>query len=177
MEIRSSFWLRMLLASGIASNILSSAAVAQAGRAGTDPSRSGAMPLTITNTSSSAAASAEGWRIRNVTFYKRNWGVDIVGVRLVSSGHMLEFRYRIVDAAKAVPLNDKKMNAYLIDETTGVRLTVPVMEKIGQLRQTAEPKNDKTYWMVFANEGKIVKSGNKVDVAIGKFHVDGLVVE
>jgi hypothetical protein len=177
MNTRSSLRIRMLRAAALASSILASAVIAQTVHAGADTDSSRAKPPVVTTASSSNVLSAEGWRIRNATFYKRNWGVDIVGVRLVSSGHMIEFRYRVLDAAKAAPVNDKKATPYLTDEKTGARLTVPVMEKIGQLRQTAAPKNDQMYWMVFANEGKIVESGNKVDLAIGKFRVNGLVVE
>jgi hypothetical protein len=175
--MRSSISLRVLLAMTIAGSILATATLAQTGHAGTDPNRSGSQPAVSQSTTVSTASMNEGWRIRNATFYKRNWGVDIVGVHLVTSGHMLEFRYRVVDAQKAAPINDKKANAFLIDEKTGTRLTVPVMEKIGQLRQTAEPKSDQTYWMVFANEGKIVRPGDKVDIVIGQFQVNGLIAD
>ena len=115
--------------------------------------------------------------MRNSTFFQRNWGIEIIGVRVVSSGHMLEFRYRILDATKAAPVNDKRITPFLIDEKTGARLTVPVMDKVGALRQSSEPKNDQTYWMVFANEGKIVRRGDKVDLSIGKFQAEGIVVD
>ena len=65
----------------------------------------------------------------------------------------------------------------LLDEKSGSRLTVPVMEKVGQLRQTAPPKEGQVYWRVFANEGKIVKPGDLVDVVIGSFRAEGLPAE
>lgn len=173
---RTSTWLRMLLAFTIAGSSLATA-LAQTGAAGTVPVRSGRRPALASTTNPSAAVSNEGWRMRNATYYKRDWGVDIVGVRLVTSGHMLEFRYRVLDAQKAARVNKKQANAFLIDEKTGARLSVPVMEKIGQLRQTAPPENGKTYWMVFANEGKIVHPGDKVDISIGEFHLHGLAVD
>jgi len=73
--------------------------------------------------------------------------------------------------------NKQQANAFLIDEKSGARLNVPVMGKIGQLRQTAAPEDGKTYWMVFANEGKIVDPGDKVDISIGEFHLHGLAVD
>jgi hypothetical protein len=176
MEVRRSISLRLLLGLTFAGSTFASATLAQTGHAGTDSFRSGNQPA-VSSTTLASPSSNEGWRIRNSTFYKRNWGVDIVGVHLVSSGHMLEFRYRVLDAAKAAHVNNKKDNPFLIDEKTGTRLTVPVMEKIGQLRQTAEPKNDTTYWMIFANEGKIVRPGDKVDISIGNFHLRGLAVD
>ena len=54
---------------------------------------------------------------------------------------------------------------------------VPTMEKVGQLQQTSPPKSKQVYWMVFANESKIVKPGNLVEAVIGRFRADGLVVQ
>ena len=168
--------LRMLLAFSIAGSSFATT-LAQSGAAGTVPARSGAQPVLSVPATASAALANRAWRMRNATYYERDWGVDIVGVRLVTSGHMLEFRYRVLDADKAARVNKKQAHAFLIDEKSGARLTVPVMEKIGQLRQTAAPENNKTYWMVFGNEGKIVRPGDKVDISIGEFHLHGLPVE
>jgi hypothetical protein len=117
------------------------------------------------------------WHEREGVLYKRNWGVDIIGVHLVASGSMLEFRYRVLDAKKAKELNDKRWNPYLLDKATGAKLAVPQMEKIGRLRQTATPQVGRIYWMMFGNPGKRVKPGSQVSVVIGDFRVDGLVVE
>lgn len=114
---------------------------------------------------------------RGDTFYKRLWGIDNVVVRETSSGLMIRFSYRVADAEKAKVLNDKKAIPYLIEEKTGAALQVPMMEKVGQLRQTATPQNGREYWMVFANKGQFVKPGSRVDIVIGKFRVNGLVVE
>jgi hypothetical protein len=82
-----------------------------------------------------------------------------------------------VDAEKAAPVNDKKEPAYLYDEKTHARLEVPVMEKVGMLRQTGKAENGKICWMVFSNKGNFVKPGSRVDVIIGKFRAHGLMVE
>ena len=109
--------------------------------------------------------------------YRRLWGVDNMEVREVSSGFMLRFSFRVVDASKAKALNDKKNTPYLIDETTKIKVEVPNMEKIGQLRQTAAPENGREYWMIFSNDGLFVKPGSRVDIVIGNFRVNGLMVE
>ena len=96
---------------------------------------------------------------------------------MVSSGFMLRFSFRVLDADKAKVLNDKKNTPYLIDETTNTKMEVPAMEKIGKLRQTAAPENGRQYWMIFSNRGLVVKPGNRVDIVIGNFRVNGLVVE
>jgi len=65
----------------------------------------------------------------------------------------------------------------LIDPKAGVQLVVPSMEKIGQLRQSSTPEVGKSYWMAFSNKGRLVKRGDRVNVVIGKFRADGLVVD
>jgi hypothetical protein len=55
---------------------------------------------------------------------------------------------------------------------------VPSMENVGQLRQA--PQNidaGKSYWMAFSNSGRLIKPGDRVDIAIGNFHAHGLLVE
>jgi hypothetical protein len=90
---------------------------------------------------------------------------------------MIRFSYRVIDGEKATAVNDKKATPYLIDEAAHVKLVVPMMEKVGQLRQSAAPESGKSYWMVFSNKGGFVKQGDRVSVEIGKFRVDGLVIE
>lgn len=113
---------------------------------------------------------------RGADFYRKRWGIDNVVVKETSSGALIRFSYRVVDAQKAALVNDKAMTPYLIEERTGLALQVPTMEKVGQLRQTAAPENGREYWMVFSNKS-IVKRGSKVDVVIGSFRIEGLVVE
>ena len=115
--------------------------------------------------------------MRASQYYGAVWGVDSFSVKLVESGEIIRFSYRVLDAAKAEKLNDKKADPFLIDPRAGVRLVVPTMEKIGQLRQTATPEAGKSYWMAFSNKGRIVKRGSRVSVEIGLFRVDGLVVQ
>jgi hypothetical protein len=107
----------------------------------------------------------------------RRFGVDHLRVRYISSGSSLEFRYRVVNPDKAQMLTDKRAKPVMIDETTGNKLEVPTMEKIGELRQTATPEEGREYWMVFANRGKLVSPGQRVDVVIGPFRAEGLTVE
>jgi hypothetical protein len=110
-------------------------------------------------------------------YYGLVWGVDSLRVKSVESGELIRFTYRVLDADKAQSLNDKKNEPVLIDPRAGVKLVVPSLEKVGQLRQSATPESGKSYWMGFSNKGRIVKPGDRVNVVIGKFHADGLVVE
>lgn len=109
--------------------------------------------------------------------YQLVWGVDSLSVRLVESGEVVRFSYRVLDPDKALALNDKRSEPSLIDPGAGVTLVVPAMEKIGPLRQAGPPEAGKAYWMAFSNKGRPVKKGDHVDVVIGQFRAQGLVVD
>jgi len=110
-------------------------------------------------------------------YYEGVWGVDSLTVKYTESGEIIRFSYRVIDPEKAAPLNDKKTEPSLIDPKAGVKLVVPQMEKIGQLRQSSAPVAGKQYWMAFSNSGRRVRRGDRVDVEIGNFRAQGLVVE
>jgi hypothetical protein len=110
-------------------------------------------------------------------FYKTVWGVDSLNVKWVESGEMIRFSYTILDPDKAAQLNDKKANPLLLDESARVSLVVPSLEKVGQLRQSGTPEAGRSYWMVFSNKHRVVKQGDHVSIVIGKFRVDGLIVQ
>jgi hypothetical protein len=109
--------------------------------------------------------------------YQLIWGIQDMHVRETASGSIIRFSYRVVDAAKAKVLNDPKLNPVLIDSNSGDKLTVPETENAGKLRQVADPEVGREYWMVFLNNSRFVKPGSKVDIKIGTFRADGLVVE
>jgi hypothetical protein len=110
-------------------------------------------------------------------YYRLIWGVDSLGVKWTESGEIIRFSYRALDPVKAKALNDKKSEPSLIDPRAGVSLVVPSMEQVGQLRQSADPEEGKSYWMAFSNKGRLVKRGDRVSVVIGQFRADGLVVD
>jgi len=117
------------------------------------------------------------WHARQGVKFQRTWGVDIVGVRRVSSGLMLRFDYRVVEPEKAGVLTDRKNRPYLVDEATGIALAVPAMEKVGELRQVAPLQPNRTYYIIFGNPGAVVKHGARVTVIAGRFRAEGLEVD
>ena len=110
-------------------------------------------------------------------YYVAAWGVDRMKVSYTSSGNLIRFSYRVADAERAKPLGDKKFTPYLIGQRSRAVLQVPVMDKVGMLRQATTPTPGQEYWMVFSNKGNLVKPGDRVNVMIGAFHADGLMVE
>jgi len=114
---------------------------------------------------------------RETEYYSTVWGVDSFSVKAVESGELIRFTYRVVDSERAKALNDKKNEAFLISSTAHIKLVVPSLEKVGQLRQSSAPVAGNTYWMAFSNPGRPVKHGDRVDIEIGQFHVQGLLVQ
>jgi hypothetical protein len=134
---------------------------------------------------SSQPAPAPAWRGNQLTrfsrkaemYYESAWGVGELHVKATESGELIRFNYRVLDPEKAEALNDKKAEPELIDTQAGVKLEVPQMEKVGKLRQSSTPKAGMNYWMVFSNPTRVVKRGDRVDVVIGSFRANNLLVE
>lgn len=108
--------------------------------------------------------------------YGLDWGVDSLSVKSTEQGALIRFSYRVLDPEKAAVLNDEKVQPYLIGERLHVKLVIPSLEKVGQLRNKNKPEEGKSYWMAFSNKGSYVKPGDLVTVVIGNFHASGLVV-
>ncbi len=166
--------------SGFAAGCLvASAAVAQSSPAG--PARAVRSAASATDRAASRKTSPYRASIKLTPkaklYYLAAWGVDKLKVSYTSSGNLIRFSYRVSDPNRAKALADKKATPYLLGQKSRALLQVPVMEKIGQLRQAATPQAGQEYWMVFSNKGNLIKPGDRVNVMIGAFHADGLVVE
>ena len=105
------------------------------------------------------------------------WGIEITSLRMAAANHMVDFRFRVLDAKKADPLFVRQTKPYLVDQKSGKVLAVPNTAKIGPLRNSNIPQDGRIYWMFFGNAGKLVHAGDKVTVVIGDFRVENLVVE
>jgi len=115
---------------------------------------------------------------REAAYFEAVWGIEAPSVKAVESGVILRFNYRVLDPEKAKVLSDKKFDPVLECPEKGLRLVVPSLEKVGQLRQAPHTiEAGKSYWMAFSNSGRLLKPGDRVDVVIGNFHARGLMVE
>ena len=107
-------------------------------------------------------------------------GIRMEGLRLSAAGYMLDFRYRVIDPARAAPLLDKKVRPYLLDQESGAQLAVPDTAKLGQLRTTGRNKvihDDRDYFILFANPGRFVQAGSKMTLVMGDLRIDNITVE
>jgi hypothetical protein len=109
-----------------------------------------------------------------------SFGIRVEGLRLSAAGSMLDFRYRVLDAKKAAPLLDGKIQPFLLDEVRGAKLGVPDTPILGRIRQTARNNNiltDRTYFVMFGNPGHALVSGDKVTLLLGQMKVTDLTVQ
>lgn len=107
-------------------------------------------------------------------------GIRVEGLRLSAAGSMLDFRYRVLDATKAAPLLNGKIQPYLLDESRGAKLGVPDTPVLGRIRQTARNNKileNRTYFVMFGNPGKAVQSGDRVSLLLGKVRIADLTVQ
>lgn len=105
------------------------------------------------------------------------WGIEVAAIHTAAAGNMIDFRYKVLDPKKAETLFSKKTKPYLVHQKTGKVLEVPRTAKVGPLMSSYHPKQDRTYWMFFGNQTKLVQKGDKVTVVIGDFKAENLVVE
>jgi hypothetical protein len=105
-------------------------------------------------------------------------GIEIIAMRQTAGGFMLDFRYRVLDPEKAMPLFREDIFPYLIDQDSGSKLPVTGSTKVGPLRPTSrDPRKGIDYFMFFGNPGQLVKAGTRVTVVVGEHRLEGLVVQ
>ncbi len=104
--------------------------------------------------------------------------LQIVALRRTAADYMLDLRFTLDDSSGSAPILDRKIKPHLIHEKTGIKLNIPVSEKIGPLRQTPRhSRKDRVYFMFFANPARLVQSGDQVTIVIGDTRYEHIVVE
>jgi hypothetical protein len=108
---------------------------------------------------------------------EERWGIEITSLRVTANGHMLDYRYRVLDADKATDLFRRQLEPYLVHQASGKVLAVPETAKLGPLRNSNIPQEGRIYWMFFGNTGKLVHPGDRVTVVIGELRIEDILVE
>jgi hypothetical protein len=179
MENAAMSWRSMISTVAIGAIVIPAIGSANAANAGAPPAPTptlaAAPPATHPGKSSPYRRMKLSERARE--FYPAVWGIDRLRVSSTSSGNLIRFSYRVLEPKLAKALGDHESTPYLYAPRSHAMLQIPTMEKIGQLRQLNAAEADKEYWMAFSNKGNLVRPGERVDVIIGKFHADGLLVE
>lgn len=90
-------------------------------------------------------------------------GVRVVRVAVTGDGGLVDLRYQVLDAEKAVAVHDTARPPLLIDERTG--------GIVGRLymghSHNQPPKLGLTYYLIFENPGELLRPGGRVTVRLG----------
>lgn len=106
------------------------------------------------------------------------FGLHFESLRVSGDGLLLDFRYRVTDPDKAMHVVNRQTRPVIIDPVSKMELQVPHAQNIGTLRQMGSKLiRGRRYTALFANPGKIIKSGSKVSIVMGSFRLDNVVVE
>jgi len=109
------------------------------------------------------------------------YGIEVVGIRSTAAGYMLDFRYKVLDPAKAAGLFREGTKPYLIDQRSDVHVGVPAPAKVGALRTSYRSFGEVTpgqqCFIIFANPARYIKPGNKVTVVLDDVKITDLVVK
>lgn len=149
------------------------------------PSGPGAIPINVTNDNkvghsaeSVKEKSSESIKDKAAESIKEKWGVGEFIVRHTSAGYLLDVRYRVFDKEKAKPLFSRELRPFVIEEASGVKYGVPASPKVGFLRQApSHIKENKEYFLMIANPGKKINTGDTLTLVIGDFRIEHLTVE
>lgn len=105
-------------------------------------------------------------------------GIRVESLRLTAADYMLDLRFRVTDPERAAPFFNRKTEFQLVDPVSGARLGVPDTPKLGRLRQVArKDMPDRSYFLLFANPGRYLKTGSQVILMAGETRISGLTVE
>lgn len=99
------------------------------------------------------------------------FGIEFIDTRLSAAGNLVDLRYRVLDPDKAAPLLDRKVRPVLVHVESGRRFYVPQPPIVGALRQTTRggqaPQPGRTYFMLFANPDRALKTGDTLALFVG----------
>jgi hypothetical protein len=114
-------------------------------------------------TRSSAGSSAHFSPVVSTAGLAARSGVRVVRVALTGGDGLVDLRYQVVDAEKAVSLHAAATPPLLIDERTGAVVKDVLMGH----RETGTPKAGLTYYIIFLNSGAVLAKGSRVTVQLG----------
>ena len=109
---------------------------------------------------------------------KTEYGISFQSLRISGAGLLLDFRYKVVDAKQAKQVINYNTHPYVQDVATGHQFHVPHAKKVGTLRHRGDKLQDgRSYSILFANPGRTIKSGDKVNLVIGQLRVEDVTVQ
>lgn len=110
--------------------------------------------------------------------FEERYGISPVALRLTGAGHMLDFRFKVLDPAKAAAIVNKQVAPRLLDPASGTLHDTPSMPKVGAMRQTSSKLiAGKTYFIMFSNSIRGLKAGDRVTILFDDVKLENLPVQ
>jgi hypothetical protein len=122
-----------------------------------------AIPVGIYELTRSGAGSSATVPLVSAAGLAERSGVRVVRVAMSGDGGLVDLRFQVVDADKAVAVHAPSTPPLLIDEKTGA----VVSELLMGHTHTGQPKLGLTYYLIFVNPGVILRPGSRVTVQLG----------
>jgi hypothetical protein len=137
------------------------------------------MAITLIGHSTASASQVQkAEAVNELSTPEERWGIKVIGIRTTAAGHMLNFRYKIVNPEKVSAFMGPRTKPYLIDQESGKHFKVPEMGKVGALYSRMNRViPGRTYFALFENSRMLARPGSKVTVVMGDFRVKDLVVQ
>jgi hypothetical protein len=108
---------------------------------------------------------------------EKKWGILPISIQLTAAEQLVDYRYLVIDPYKAQAFMKQVDTAYLIDQTSGARLSVS-RTKVAPVGQSGtKPIAGKIYPILFTNTAKVIKPGSKVNLVIGELRIEDIVVK
>lgn len=104
---------------------------------------------------------------------KERYGVEITLVGVTAAGGMIDFRYRVLDKAKAEFLVGEGAEISLIAEDSGVTL----ISDSHDMKHNKQLEDGGLYFHFYANRGNAVKQGTPVIVDFGSVRLEPLAAQ
>ncbi|MDE2219101.1 MAG: hypothetical protein KGL25_11745 [Gammaproteobacteria bacterium] len=101
----------------------------------------------------------------------------IDSVHMSAAGMLVDLRYRVLDPERAQRALGPKIRPKLIDERTGIEMSVPTTAKLGSLRQTqGQQRSGRSYFVLFVNTARVAP-GSRVRAELGELVYPNLLVQ
>jgi hypothetical protein len=129
-----------------------------------DEARRAASPVYL------SAVPAQPARFAAMHELEERYGIRITLIGVTAAGGMVDFRFRVLDANKAIALTkDHALMPVLNVQNTDTRLAMP-----GNGMHSMTMQNGKVYYILFGNPKGEVKPGTPISVAFGDMQLEAI---
>lgn len=99
--------------------------------------------------------------------------IEVVSCRLAPSNEFLDVRFRIYGGAEFDP---DPSSTFLIDEGTGEKFYIMLLQRIGRLAETRSPDETASHSIMFRNIDRKLKPGARVTLVVGGSRQEHVIV-